>query len=161
MHAATIYTDGACSGNGTARARGGWAAILALEGSDMDPGEFSGAELGATNQRMEIAAVIGGLSALRRPCKVTVVCDSAYVVGCMQQGWHVGWRENGWKNTSRKPIANRDLWEKLLVLVEESGHDVDFRKVPGHADKLRRISTADEIFNQRCDALAVEAAARI
>lgn len=136
-----IYTDGASSGK--ADAPGGWACILVY-------GEHEQALVGndpkTTNQRMEMAAAIRGLQALTRPCEVTVISDSAYLVNCMQKSWHKKWRKNGWKNAVNKPVANRDLWEELLAAVGK--HNVTFQHVRGHAGHE---------YNEKCDLLAVEA----
>jgi ribonuclease HI len=88
---------------------------------------------------------------------VTVYADSSYVINCMTKRWFDGWRRNGWLNSARKPVANRELWEELLVLVEDAGHSVEFEKVPGHANLLGRALSVHEQFNQRCDELAVAA----
>jgi ribonuclease HI len=152
----TIYTDGACSANGTAHARGGWAAVLVWEGTDRAK-ELSGGERPATNQRMEILAVVEGLKALKKPCQVTVYSDSAYVVNCIKQRWFDKWRSNGWLNSSKQPVANRELWEELLDAMENGGHTVGFEKVKGHANLLGRASSEAERYNQRCDELAVAA----
>jgi len=80
-----IYTDGACSGNGTANARGGWAAVVIAPGAETEPLVLSGGEKPATNQRMEIVAAIKGLEALARPSKVRLYSDSAYLVNCHKQ----------------------------------------------------------------------------
>ena len=152
----TIYTDGACAANGTAQARGGWAAILIHEGTAQAK-ELSGGERPATNQRMEIRAVVEGLKALKKPCQVTVYSDSAYVISCMKQRWFDNWRRNGWKNSAKKPVANRELWEELLDVVENGGHTISFEKVKGHANLLGRASSDEERHNQRCDELAVAA----
>jgi ribonuclease HI len=157
MTKVAIYTDGACSGNGQDNARGGWAAIVKLDRSDAHQ-ELSGGERGTTNQKMEIRAVIEGLKALKKPCAVTVYSDSSYVIKCMNDHWYRKWRSNGWISSQRKPVVNRELWEELLAVVEGSGHAITFEKVDGHADKKSgRISTEHEIFNQRCDELAVAA----
>ena len=131
-----VYTDGACSGN---PGPGGWA--WAIEG-----GAFaSGAVPHTTNQRMEITAALEALRALSDPLEV--VSDSTYVVNCFKQRWHEGWRANGWKNSQRKPVANRDLWEPFIRLALE--RDVTFRWVKGHGT---------DRMNQLVDELAVEAA---
>lgn len=156
MKQIAIYTDGACSGNGRDDSRGGWAAILVHASAER---ELSGAESHATNQRMELRAAIEGLRALTAPCQVVLYSDSAYVVNCFRDRWHETWRENGWRNKKKQPIANRELWEELLELVENSGHVVEFKKVVGHADKLGRTSDGHESYNQRCDQLAVAAIA--
>lgn len=134
----TIYTDGACSGN---PGPGGWAAIL-IAGNFKK--ELSGGEAQTTNNRMELAGVINGLRALKRPCKVTIYSDSAYVVNAFNQNWLAKWMNNGWKNSAKAEVANADLWKELAVLT--ATHQVTFSKVKGHAD--------DEL-NNRCDELAV------
>ena len=117
-----IYTDGACSGN---PGPGGWVAILRWNGHER---EVVGYERQTTNNRMELAAAIGGLKALKEPCAVTVHTDSQYVIGVM----------NGWK---RK--ANYDLLATLDVLCAE--HTVTFQYVRGHAGHA---------LNERADELA-------
>lgn len=134
----TIYTDGACSGN---PGPGGWAAILMAGGVRK---ELSGGERDTTNNRMELMAVIEGLKALKRPCKVDIYSDSAYVVNAFSQNWIDKWIKNGWKNSAKAEVANSDLWKELIDLT--SKHNVIFHKVKGHADND---------FNNRCDELAV------
>lgn len=134
----TIYTDGACSGN---PGPGGWAAILMAGGAKK---EMSGGERDTTNNRMELMAVIEGLKALKRPCKVDIYSDSAYVVNAFEQNWIGKWVKNGWKNSAKAEVANSDLWKELIDLT--AMHDVTFHKVKGHADNE---------FNNRCDELAV------
>lgn len=134
----TIYTDGACSGN---PGPGGWAAIL-IAGNYKK--ELSGGEAQTTNNRMELAGVINGLRALKRPCKVTIYSDSAYVVNAFNQNWLAKWMTNGWKNSAKAEVANADLWKELAMLT--ATHKVTFSKVKGHAN--------DEL-NNRCDELAV------
>lgn len=134
----TIYTDGACSGN---PGPGGWAAILMAGGAKK---ELSGGERDTTNNRMELMAVIEGLRALKRPCKVEIYSDSAYVVNAFSQNWIDKWVRNGWKNSAKAEVANSDLWKELIKLT--SVHTVRFNKVKGHADNE---------FNNRCDELAV------
>ncbi len=134
----TIYTDGACSGN---PGPGGWASILMAGGVKK---ELSGGERDTTNNRMELMAVIEGLAALKRPCKVDIYSDSAYVVNAFSQNWIEKWIKNGWKNSAKAEVANSDLWKRLLELT--SIHTVTFHKVKGHADNE---------FNNRCDELAV------
>jgi ribonuclease HI len=147
LESVTIYTDGAVSGNGTAGSYGGWAAIVLL---GTDERELSGAERGATNQQMELRAAIEGLRALPDPCRVTLYCDSSYVVECFLQNWWERWQENGWRSSKRRPVDNRALWEELLKLT--AVHKVKWVKVPGHS--------GDEL-NERCDRLAVAARERL
>ncbi len=137
MKEVTIYTDGACSEN---PGPGGWGAILMYDGHRK---EISGAESLTTNNRMELTAAIEALSRLKYPCKVLLYSDSAYLVNCFNNRWHVGWQRNGWKNSKGQPVENQDLWKRLLELLEQ--HDVTFIKVKGHSDNE---------WNNRCDELA-------
>jgi len=132
-----IYTDGACSGN---PGPGGWAAILIHNGNER---EISGSEPHTTNQRMELKAAIEGLKTLKYPCEVQLYSDSAYLINAFRQNWLGNWLVNGWQNSQKKPIENRDLWEELLRLANI--HQVEWIKVPGHRDNE---------YNNRCDLLA-------
>ena len=134
-----LYTDGACSGN---PGPGGWGCVL-IYGDNIK--ELSGYVPETTNNRMEIFAVIEGLRALKFPCKVTVYSDSAYLVNAFNNGWVNNWIHNGWKNSSKKPVENQDLWKYLLTLINL--HEVEIIKVKGHADNA---------FNNRCDQMATE-----
>jgi ribonuclease HI len=137
-----IYTDGACSGN---PGPGGWAAII-IDGDEER--EISGGEPRTTNQRMELKAAIEALQALPAPSRVKLYSDSAYLVNCFLQNWMARWQKNGWTNTKGKPVENQDLWRKLAEL--NAKHRVSWIKVKGHHDNL---------YNERCDALARRAAA--
>lgn len=140
MKTVTLYTDGACSGN---PGPGGWGAILVYGEVEK---ELSGGEKNTTNNRMELTAVIAGLSALKEPCIVELYSDSKYVIDGLSKGWAVSWRKNGWRKADKKPALNPDLWEQLLNLVER--HQVRYHWVKGHADNEK---------NNRCDQLAVAA----
>lgn len=133
-----MYTDGACSGN---PGPGGWGTILKSGGHVK---ELSGGEPNTTNNRMELTAVIAGLSALKYPCEVTITSDSKYVIDAIQQGWAKKWRAQGWMRNKKEKALNPDLWETLLDLLDV--HDVTFRWVKGHAGHPE---------NERCDELAV------
>ena len=109
MEEITIYTDGACSGN---PGPGGWGAVLMYKGNKK---EISGGKLNTTNNEMEITAVIQALKNLKYPCNVKLYSDSAYVVNCFNQGWIYNWRKNGWKNASKEPVKNKELWEELYM----------------------------------------------
>lgn len=137
MKKVVIYTDGACSGN---PGKGGWCAILNYNGIEK---VVSGGESMTTNNRMELTAVLEGLSCLREPCEVDLYSDSAYTVNAIVEGWVYGWRKNGWRKNDKGEVKNVDLWEKLLSLL--SVHKVNFLKVKGHADNE---------LNNRCDKIA-------
>ena len=125
MNAVQIYSDGACKGN---PGPGGWGAWL--KSADTHK-ELYGGELGTTNNRMELTAVIEGLSALKRPCKVTLYVDSQYVLKGMTE-WIVGWKAKGWKTASKQPVKNVDLWQRLDALVTGAGHEIEWVWVRGH-----------------------------
>jgi len=131
-----IFSDGACSGN---PGPGGWGTILRFGGHEK---ELSGYDPETTNNRMELIGAIAGLEALTRPCRVRVTTDSEYVKKGMTE-WIEGWVKRGWKNTQKKPVANRDLWERLLELADQ--HQVEWHWVRGHDGHAE---------NERCDALA-------
>ena len=136
-----MYTDGACSGN---PGPGGWGTILKSGGAVK---ELSGGAASTTNNRMELTAVIAGLSALKYPCRVTVTSDSKYVVDAIQNGWARKWKAQGWMRNKKEKALNPDLWEKLLELLEV--HEVTFHWVKGHAGHPE---------NERCDEMAVQEA---
>ena len=138
MKQVTLYTDGACSGN---PGPGGWGAILECEGRRK---ELSGGEANTTNNRMELTAVIEGLSALKYSCAVTLVSDSKYVIDAITKRWVYSWKAKGWKKADGKPALNVDLWEELLALL--ALHKVEIVWIKGHAGHPE---------NERCDRLAV------
>lgn len=136
-----VYTDGACSGN---PGPGGWGSILLYQGREK---ELSGFELNTTNNRMELTAVINGLSALKTvTVPVTVYTDSKYIVDAINQHWIDNWQSKGWRNATKQPVANRDLWEQIIALNQK--FKPTYVWVKGH-------STNE--YNNRCDALAVQA----
>jgi ribonuclease HI len=135
-----VWTDGACSGN---PGPGGWAWAVP------DGRQAAGGAPVTTNQRMEIQAALEAVRALPGP--LVVVSDSTYVVNCFRDGWWRGWLARGWTNSAKKPVANRDLWEPLVRLVQDRG-DVTFRWVKGHSG---------DPMNDLVDRLAVEQARAI
>ena len=137
MEEVIIYTDGACSGN---PGPGGWGAILMINENKK---EISGGNKNTTNNVMELTAVIEALKLLKRPCNVNLYSDSAYVVNAFLQNWILGWIKNGWKNSNKEDVKNKELWQELISLTKV--HNVTFHKVKGHADNK---------YNTRCDELA-------
>lgn len=133
-----LFCDGACSGN---PGEGGWGAILRYRGHEK---ELSGGEMQTTNNRMELTAVIRGLSSLKERCEVTVCTDSRYVVDGISLGWARSWRANDWRKKDKKPALNPDLWGELLDLLDK--HEVTFVWIKGHDGHPE---------NERCDKLAV------
>ena len=136
-----VYVDGACTGN---PGSGGYAALV-LDGPCQQ--RITGGYRLTTNNRMELMAVIAGLSTLGARSATTVRCDSLYVVKAMTKGWARRWKANGWRLTRNTRALNSDLWERLLEL--DDRHDLRFEWVPGHADDER---------NNLCDGWAQAAA---
>jgi ribonuclease HI len=135
-----IYTDGACKGN---PGPGGWGVVLSSGGLEK---ELFGGELGTTNNRMEMMAVIEGLGALKRPCDVTLFLDSEYVRKGITE-WIHGWKARGWKTAAKAPVKNVDLWQRLDALVASGGHKIEWRWVKGHAG-VPGNEHADQLANK-------------
>ena len=138
-----VHTDGACSGN---PGPGGWGAILRWEGRER---ELSGGEPLTTNNRMELMAAIAALEALKRPVSVHVYTDSQY----LRQGiteWLRGWKARGWLTADKKPVKNKDLWERLDAA--NARHTVEWRWLKGHAGHELN-ERADELARQEVAAL--------
>ena len=142
-----VYTDGASTGS---RGPGGYGAVISFrEGETV---EISGAEQDTTNLRMEITAACAALENIGGGHTVTVYADASYLVNCMRRGWHEKWRKNGWLNHRKRPVANRDLWERLLRATARH-QEVRWKKVKGHS----RTAGAHKSGNDRADELAVTA----
>jgi ribonuclease HI len=136
-----IFTDGACKGN---PGPGGWAALLRMGKHEK---ELSGGDPATTNNRMELTAAIRALEALIEPCEVALHSDSKYVLDGMTK-WVAGWQKRGWKNASRQPVRNADLWHELIAAALP--HKVEWIWVKGHNGHVE---------NERVDALACAEAA--
>lgn len=132
-----IWTDGACKGN---PGIGGWGVLMRSGGHRR---ELYGADPHTTNNQMELTAVIEGLRALKRPCRVQVHVDSVYVMKGMQE-WIAGWKRNGWRTSAKKPVKNAELWQALDG--EVARHDVSWTWVKGHAGDPGN-ERADELAN--------------
>lgn len=134
-----IFSDGACRGN---PGPGGWGTLLRSGGHIK---ELYGAEANTTNNRMELMAAIKGLASLKRPCQVILTTDSQYVRKGITE-WIRNWKKNDWKNSKKKPVKNRDLWQQLDEQVQR--HDMTWHWVKGHSGHPE---------NERADALANKA----
>ncbi len=135
------FTDGACSGN---PGPGGWGALLQAKDGEtiVKERELHGGEPDTTNNRMELLAAIAALEALDRPARITIVTDSAYVKNGVTS-WIHGWKRNGWKTATNKPVKNDELWRRLDAA--QTRHQVTWQWVKGHAGNPE---------NERADALA-------
>ncbi|NVE94740.1 ribonuclease HI [Altererythrobacter lutimaris] len=143
MKRVELFTDGACKGN---PGPGGWGALLRLGPHEK---ELSGGERDTTNNRMEMTAVIRGLGALIEPCQVELYSDSKYVIDGITK-WVEGWQRRGWKNASKKPVRNADLWHDLIEV--SARHEINWHWVKGHNGHEE---------NERVDKLASDAAEAI
>ena len=149
-----IYSDGSTRNNGRADAVGAWAYVVLSAGAKIY--QNCQAEIGTTNQRMELTAAAEALEYLfyNEICvpfdKVIVYTDSAYLHNCYTQKWYESWQNNGWRNSKKEKVANRDLWERLVKYFEMP--EVEFVKVKGHADNE---------WNNYVDELAQGASANI
>ena len=140
-----IYTDGACRGN---PGPGGWGVVMSSQGQNKT---LQGYAPDTTNNRMELIAVIEGLRALKRPCKIELNTDSKYVLQGIND-WVHNWKRNGWKTAARKPVKNVDLWQQLDD--ESQRHEVDWRWVKGHSG-IAGNEQADQLANEAIDAALV------
>ena len=143
-----LFTDGACSGN---PGPGGWAYILRHVPTGKET-ECSGGSAESTNNRMELQAVVEGLTALKRPCRVEIFTDSVYVGKGMTE-WMIRWKANGWMRREKGtlvPVKNEELWRLLDEQVQRH-QEIRYTRVKGHSGHPE---------NERCDELAVEACAR-
>ncbi|PIE69142.1 MAG: ribonuclease HI [Deltaproteobacteria bacterium] len=135
------YTDGSSLGN---PGPGGWGVILRYKERTR---ELAGGFARTTNNRMELLAAIKALEALTQKARVNLYTDSKYLCDAVNKHWIRGWLANGWKTSAKKPVKNQDLWNRLILLLTK--HEVRFLWVKGHSGHPD---------NERCDALAREAA---
>jgi ribonuclease HI len=145
-HEVYAYTDGASDGS---RGPGGYGVVIRWEGKTK---EISGGEQDTTNLRMELTAACVALETIEEGYTVSVYSDASYLINCMRRGWYNKWRENGWFNYRKDPVANRDLWERLLEATQ-SHQEVLWRKVRGHS----KTGGLHKSGNDRADELAVAA----
>ncbi|MBC6436865.1 MAG: ribonuclease HI [Rhodobacteraceae bacterium] len=135
------FTDGACFGN---PGPGGWGVLMQAKSGDrvLKARELKGGEGDTTNNRMELMAAIAALEVLERRSRITIITDSTYVKGGIT-AWIQRWKANGWRTSSRKPVKNADLWQRLDKVA--SHHNVTWEWVKGHAGHAE---------NERADELA-------
>ena len=133
-----LYTDGACKGN---PGPGGWGVLMRYGRHEK---ELFGGEAQTTNTRMELSAVIEGLAALTRPCRVVICTDSQYVKNGMEK-WIHGWKRNGWKTAAKQPVKNAELWQRLDELAAQ--HQIEWQWVRGHTGHPEN-ERADELANR-------------
>ncbi len=135
----SIWTDGGCKPN---PGPGGWAVLLRFRGHER---ELSGGEKATTNNRMELTAAAEALETLTRPCRIALHTDSEYVRNGVTR-WSTGWVRRNWRNAAGDPVANMDLWRRVLEAAKR--HEVSWHWVRGHAG---------DVNNERVDRLATAA----
>ena len=133
-----IYTDGACKGN---PGPGGWGALLQY---NQHKKEINGFSLETTNNIMELTAVIEALSIIKKTSDITIITDSNYVKDGITK-WIDNWKNKGWKTANKKPVKNKELWEKLDSL--RNNHNIIWEWVRGHTGNPGN-EKADELANQ-------------
>lgn len=143
----TIYTDGACLGNGGPFPRAGWGAVL--RNPEGDVLELAGPvpeDQPQTNGRAELLAIVEALKAIRNPAIIAVFTDSEYIANALNK-WLDGWVERGWRKADKKPVAHTDLWEELVRLRSVHQLTVAWVKAPNGIEDNER---ADRLANTGC-----------
>ena len=138
-----LYTDGACRGN---PGKGGWGALIRYGGVEK---KICGGERQTTNNRMELLAVIMGLEVLTQSCTVRITTDSKYVLSGASE-WIVNWKKRNWLTSSKKPVMNVELWQRLDTLLQR--HDIEWEWVKGHSGHPEN-EIADQLANKGIDEL--------
>ncbi|MDD2217715.1 MAG: ribonuclease HI [Eubacteriales bacterium] len=145
MRQINIYTDGACSGNQNRENLGGWGAILEYGEHKK---ELFGGEINTTNNRMEMKALLSAFEALKKDGQIiSVFSDSSYLMNCFREKWYQKWINNGWLNSSKNPVENRDLWEKLLPHLDKH-KEIRFYRVKGHVNLESKSVNLDSLYNK-------------
>lgn len=151
-----VWTDGACRGNGKKKNVGGYAYVIVEDDQILD--KYAAAAKNTTNNQMELLAVVEGLNKVQSLLEtnkdynpflysVVIYTDSAYIHNCWKNKWYSVWRMNGWKNSSKEPVKNKELWEQLIPYFDNIHYE--FKKVKGHAGNY---------YNEMVDKLATSAA---
>ncbi len=136
-----IYTDGACSGNPGV---GGWGVVV-IKKTDIE--KFNGYEKDTTNNRMELMAAIEGIAKQKIGEKITLYTDSKYVKDGITT-WVINWRKNNWLTSAKKPVKNKDLWQRLDLLCGK--YEVNWKWVRAHQEDL----SDETMYNNMADKLA-------
>jgi len=136
-----IFTDGGCRGN---PGIGGWGAVLRYNHTEKD---LYGYEQNTTNNRMELMAAIRALELLTRPCDIELTTDSQYVRRGITE-WMDGWKKRGWKTAAKKPVKNKDLWQRLERATEK--HKIKWHWIKGHSGHEGN-ERADQLANKAMD----------
>lgn len=152
-----LFTDGGSRNHGNKRGqhvrkddKAAWAYLIRV-GDKKITG--TGGEWGATNNRMEIMALINALQKLIenqwQEQAIIATLDSHYVLDPITKGWLYGWRRRGWTTSTGKTVANMELWQELLRLLPQF-RNLQFQWTKGHADNLGN-NIVDELLNKTMD----------
>ncbi len=136
-----IYTDGGCRGN---PGPGGWGAVLLFGKHEK---EIYGYEEETTNNRMELMAAIRAIELLTRPCDIDLTTDSQYVRRGISE-WMEDWKKRGWKTAAKKPVKNKDLWQRLDQAIKP--HTIKWHWIKGHSGHQGN-EMADQLANRAMD----------
>jgi len=136
-----IYTDGGCRGN---PGPGGWGAVLLFGQHEK---EIYGYEAETTNNRMELMAAIRALEMLKRPCDIELTTDSQYVRRGILE-WMKDWKKRDWKTAAKKPVKNKDLWQRLDQAI--TPHNISWHWIKGHSGHQGN-EMADQLANRAMD----------
>ena len=133
-----IYTDGSCRNNGYANSVGAWGYVILNDNETQSLVEASGRCEHTTNQRMELMAIIKACEVMAQRVtgedRIHIYTDSSYVCNCYLNQWYKKWEVNGWVNSKKEPVANRDLWERLIPFFYDPIYQM--HKVAGHANDV-------------------------
>ena len=139
-----IYTDGGCAGNQSDENLGGWGAILEFAGVTK---ELYGSEPNTTNNRMEMMALLEAFRAIKKDGQTIIAfSDSSYLMNCFRDKWYVKWQKNGWKNSKKQPVENRDLWEQIIPYLER--HEITFCRVKGHVNVNSKSVDMNKLYEK-------------
>ena len=154
MNNLQIWADGGCRNNGKPDALGGWGWVAVSVEHDTEVAwNYGSSKHLDTNNKNEIMSVTNALQSitnLKEGFEFEVCMDSALVVNCFKDNWHVGWKKNGWKNSKKEPVKNKELWIDLLKEVERFGDRITFSKTKGHSG-IKWNERADELANKAMD----------
>ena len=156
-NAIRLFTDGGSRNHGNKLGqhvkqndKAAWAFLIERQGQRLTgtDGEF-----GATNNRMELMALINALTTLLdhgwQGESINATLDSHYVLDPITKRWLYGWHRRGWTTSTGKPVANMELWQELLRLLPQFT-GLHFNWTKGHADNLGN-NIVDELLNTTMD----------
>lgn len=144
-----VWTDGGARSSTNVS---GWAYVGYVDNDTENLVTNKQAMSNKTNQQMEMTAIIAALYSLPLEIienhRVKVYTDSAYICNCFKDEWWKKWKLNNWKNSKKKDVANKELWEELIYFYDT--FDVEYIKVKGHSNNQMN-NLADKLVNEAMD----------